>query len=65
MSSTIVHALQMAVHDEPGAVTLDLMDEPGFMGARLRCTPGQALKIAAQIMEAAEKAECGFWEESA
>lgn len=54
--SVLIHAMRMTIHTDPGAVTIDLSDEPNIMAARMVCTPGQAEKIAAQLLMEAEKA---------
>jgi hypothetical protein len=56
MNAVTVHAMQAAIHIEEGRVFFDQSDEPGIFTLRGAYTPGQAEKLAAELLMAAERA---------
>jgi hypothetical protein len=56
MSGVTVHAMQFTIRAEPHRVIFDQADEPGILTLRGEYTPGQAEKLAAELLMAAEKA---------
>lgn len=61
----LLNAESITIDAEEGVVALDLGDPTTGIACRAVCTPSGALKLAAALMEASEKADGLFWEEIA